>query len=127
MRLLLVFAALSICGCSSGQADERRHKLDRLHQDPRCNEAVSTDMREPHVRSVGSDGVVNTERVAKNIAHTYLKVVYPEDRHLRPMRVTLSNGVWTVNGTLPKGLVGGVAGITICQSNGRVLEIAHGK
>ncbi len=125
MRLLLATVVLSVSACSSAQPDEQRRKLDRLHQDPRCDEAVT--MREPQVRFVGSAGVVNSESIAKDIAYTYLKAVYPEDRHLRPMRVTFRNGVWTVNGTLPKDMVGGVAAVEICQSNGRVLQIAHGK
>jgi len=70
---------------------------------------------------------VNSESIAKDVAYAYLKGVYPNDRHLRPMTATSTDGVWTVNGTLPSGSVGGVAGITLCQSNGRVLEIAHGK
>lgn len=84
-------------------------------------------MRERHVHVLDNAGVVSSESVAIAVAYAYLKVVYPDDRHLRPMRASLEHGVWTVNGTLPKGWIGGVAGISICQSNGRVLEIAHGR
>jgi hypothetical protein len=120
MRLLLA-SLFFVTACSSGRADEQRHELDRVNGDRRCAEPVNIYGHEPE------SGVVSTASIAKNVAFSYLKVVYPEDRHLSPMSATLSNGVWTVRGTLPEPSIGGVAGITLCQSNGRVLEIAHGK
>jgi hypothetical protein len=127
MRLLLASALLLVSACSSDHSDERHRPLDRLHQDPRCAETTNVDMRAPQDRVVGRDGVVSSESIAKQIAYSYLNAVYPKDITLRRMTATLSNGVWIVNGTLPKDSFGGVAGIAICQSNGRVLEVAHGR
>ena len=121
MRFLLTSALLCLSACSSGHSDEERRPLDRVHQDRRCAQALNLYGHEP----IG--GVVSSERIAKEVAYAYLKAIYPNDRHLRPMTAILSNGVWAVNGTLPKGSIGGVAGIALCQSNGRVLEITHGK
>jgi NTF2 fold immunity protein len=128
MRHFLTSSAVFlVAACSSNHSDEQQRVLDVLHQDPRCREAASVDIREPHVRLVGSAGVVSSERIAQDIAYAYLRAIYPDDQHLRPMTASLTKGVWTVNGTLPKGRLGGVAAIALCQSNGRVLEIAHGK
>src|SRR4051794_28161243 len=110
MRLAIAAALLLVSACSSGQPDERRRPLDRLHQDARCSEPTSADMRELHARSLDNVGVVSSESVAIDVAYAYLKAVYPDDRHLRPMTANLDRGVWTVNGTLPKGSIGGVAG-----------------
>jgi hypothetical protein len=121
MRFVLAAAILSVSACSPNKGDEQQRQLDRVHQDRRCAEPVSLYSHEP------TNGIASSERIAKDVAFAYLKGIYPNDRHLRPMTATLSNGVWTVNGTLPKGSIGGVAGLTLCQSNGRVLEIAHGK
>lgn len=121
MRLLLSSALLFLWACSSSHSDEQRRPIDRVHQDRRCIEAVNLYGHEP------TGGVVSSESIAKDVAYRYLKAVYPNDRHLRPMIATLSNGVWTVNGTLPGPSTGGVAGIALCQSNGRVLEITHEK
>jgi hypothetical protein len=127
MRLAIALALLLVSACSSQHSDDRQRPVDRFHQDARCAEPVGADMRERHVHVLDNAGVVSSESVAIAVAYAYLKVVYPDDRHLRPMRASLEHGVWTVNGTLPKGWIGGVAGISICQSNGRVLEIAHGR
>lgn len=120
MRLVLA-SVLLLAGCSSAHSDERRRPLDRLHQDSRCAETVNLYGHEP------DDGVVSSESIAVDVAYAYLKAIYPDDRYLRPMRARLNNGVWVVNGSLPKHMLGGVAGISLCQSNGRVLEITHGK
>jgi hypothetical protein len=127
MRLILASVLLLVAGCSSQHSDEQQRPLDRLHQDPRCSEEISSDKRDPHHRVLSDAGVISSESIAKDVAYGYLKAVYPDDRYLRPMTATLSNGVWTVNAGLPKEMIGGVAGIALCQLNGRVLEIAHGR
>ncbi|TAK09845.1 MAG: hypothetical protein EPO38_08880 [Rhizorhabdus sp.] len=121
MRLIFI-SALSVLGaCSPENQDGQRHPLDRLKQDPGCSKPVDLYGHEP------DGGVVSSAGIAKNVAYQYLRAVYPEDQHLRPLQASLRGGVWTVNGTLPEGSIGGVAGIRLCQSNGRVLQITHGK
>ena len=44
-----------------------------------------------------------------------------------PFRAVLHGGVWTVAGTLPPGMVGGVAIAELAKSDARVLRVAHGK
>jgi len=44
-----------------------------------------------------------------------------------PYVATLASGVWTVQGTLPKGFLGGVATAAISATDGRVRSIAHGR
>src|SRR5689334_18783818 len=102
MRPFLALALFLVSACSSEHRDEQPRPLDVLHQDARCAEAASFDKRMPDHRILSSAGVISNESVAKDIAYSYLKTVYPEDRYLRPMTATLSNGVWVVNGTLPK-------------------------
>ena len=45
----------------------------------------------------------------------------------RPYKAMLSNGVWTVVGTLPKRMVGGVVMAEISKDDGRILRVTHGK
>lgn len=45
----------------------------------------------------------------------------------KPFRASLRMGVWTVEGTLPNGYVGGVAIAEIDKSSGHVIRISHGK
>src|SRR5205085_7147284 len=97
MRLLLASTLLLVPACSSEHRDESR-PLDASHQDARCSEGARFDEREPHHSILRSACVISSESIAKDVAYSYLKAVYPNDRHLRPMEASLNKGVWTVNG-----------------------------
>lgn len=45
-----------------------------------------------------------------------------------PYRASLANGVWTVEGSLPKGahVLGGVAVADIAKEDGKILRVSHG-
>jgi len=45
----------------------------------------------------------------------------------KPYHATLHRGVWTVTGSLPKGMKGGVAVADISAQDGRIIRISHGK
>ena len=45
----------------------------------------------------------------------------------KPHKATLKDGIWHVNGSLPKGWVGGVAEAEIAKDDGRIIRISHGK
>lgn len=45
----------------------------------------------------------------------------------RPYTASLSGGRWTVEGSLPRGMLGGTAIAVIAQEDGRVLRISHGR
>jgi len=89
--------------------------------DPRCARPV--DLFQPN------RGVISNAKIAKAIALTYLIPIYGEAtvRHEMPFTAALNNEVWTVNGTLPPGWIGGTAQILLCQRNGMVLSIIHFK
>ena len=74
-------------------------------------------------------GVIPSGAVAKSIANAYLGEVYGAQkiRAEFPLVATLQDGVWTVAGSLPRAMLGGVAIIRLCRRNGTVLSIIHGK
>lgn len=116
MKRLAGLAVLLLASCSP-EGDAQSLPLDEARQDRRCAERVA--FYQP------PSGVVSNEAIAKEVAFAYLRRVYPEDDHLRPMTAHLRNGVWHVLGYMPEGMFGGVAHIELCQSNGRVLIIYH--
>ena len=73
-------------------------------------------------------GLVPDKKAAINIAEAILFPIYGEKnvRNERPYQVSLNNGKWTVEGTLPRGFVGGVFHIVIRQRDACVVEISHG-
>jgi len=74
-------------------------------------------------------GVVPDGATAIRIAVAVWEPIYGAKNIARqkPHRAKLTAGVWTVQGSLPKGHVGGVALAEISKADGRVLRISHGR
>ena len=74
-------------------------------------------------------GVVPNEATAVKIAVAVWEPIYGADKIAAetPFHATLVKGVWTVQGSLPKGWVGGVALAEISLADGRILRISHGR
>ena len=76
-----------------------------------------------------SAGFVPDELTAIRIAEAVWIPIYGRKQieEERPFVAALSDGVWTVTGTLPKGYVGGTAIAEISKESGSILRISHGK
>ncbi|MEI6972501.1 MAG: NTF2 fold immunity protein [bacterium] len=74
-------------------------------------------------------GYVPDAKTAESIAEAVWIPIYGKDQinGERPFESTLSFGVWTVKGTLPKNCCGGVAEIEIRKSDGMILRVIHYK
>ena len=75
------------------------------------------------------DGYVPTKEVAIKIAVAVWEPIYGVDKVAdeKPYRATLTEGVWTVEGSLPEGMKGGVALAEISKKDGRIIRVCHGK
>lgn len=78
---------------------------------------------------VPPNGFVPDEKTAIDIAKAIWSPIYGEEKikKEKPFHAVLSDNVWTVTGTLPKGLKGGVAIVEIAKEDGRILYVSHGK
>ena len=79
---------------------------------------------------VPHQGYVPDAKTAECIAEAVWIPIYGKENieKERPFHAEVSNGVWTVTGSLPKSYqVGGVAEIEIQQSDGKILRVTHGK
>src|SRR6266487_1644027 len=81
---------------------------------------------EPH------EGYVPDKKTAISIAEAVLSPIYGEKlvKKERPYTATLTNGVWTVEGSLHKGVFGdlvsgGVAEVEISKADGCILRVSH--
>jgi NTF2 fold immunity protein len=75
------------------------------------------------------DGYVPDADTAIKIAVAAWEPVYGKD-HIaaeKPYRAHLVNGVWTVEGSLTNGWVGGVAIAEITKQDGKIIRVSHGK
>jgi hypothetical protein len=76
-----------------------------------------------------SDGSVPDAVTAIKIAVAVWQPIYGAE-HIateRPYHAALHNGVWIVEGSLPKGFLGGVAVAEISKDDGKILRVSHGK
>jgi hypothetical protein len=78
---------------------------------------------------VPENGFVPDAETATKVAEIILARIYGADEIAleRPWVTTLTDGTWTVKGTLPKGLLGGSAEIDISKKDGAVLYLSHGR
>lgn len=80
---------------------------------------------------VPKNGYVPDEKTAIAVAEAVLAPIYGEQKivHERPFHATLDSKriVWTVEGSIPSGSVGGVAIIKLQKQDGRIISVTHGK
>jgi hypothetical protein len=79
---------------------------------------------------IREEGIVPDAETAIAIAVAVWAPIYGKERieKQKPYVATLVNGVWIVEGTLPKEFTrGGVAVAEISKTDGRVLRVSHGK
>lgn len=74
-------------------------------------------------------GYVPDEQTAIRIAVAIWEPIYghKQSESQKPYRARLKDGVWIVEGSLPKGWIGGVALAEIWKEDGRILRVSHGK
>ena len=85
---------------------------------------------EAHAQSfVPKAGFVPDEQTAIRIAVAIWEPIYGKESISRekPYHAVLSDGVWTVTGSIPHNMVGGVAIAEISQIDARVLRVSHGR
>ena len=72
-------------------------------------------------------GIVPDAETAIAIAIAVWNPIYGEKEIAseKPYQAVLSNGQWTITGSLPKGWRGGVATAVISKRDGRVIKIYH--
>jgi hypothetical protein len=75
------------------------------------------------------EGGVDPSQNIKKIVNTYICEIYIAQmiRTEFPPTAKIQDGIWTVEGSLPRGMPGGLAIIRFCRSNGTVLSIMHEK
>jgi hypothetical protein len=75
------------------------------------------------------DGFVPNEKAAVRIAEAVLSPIYGDEKIVseRPFSAKLKGDVWTVTGSLPGGMAGGVAEVRISKRTGEILDVTHGK
>ena len=74
-------------------------------------------------------GYVPDEAAAVRLAVSAWQSIYGRRQiaRQRPFHATLARGVWTVEGSLPAGALGGVALAKVRQRDGTILRVSHGR
>lgn len=86
-------------------------------------------MRDAESTPSPPNGLVPDAATATKVAEAVLGPIYGEKKikSEQPYIINLANGVWTVEGSVPKGARGGAFIIRISQKNAEVLDFGHYK
>jgi hypothetical protein len=78
---------------------------------------------------VPTNGFVPNEQTAVAIAEAILVPIYGREQidSEKPLKAKLKNGIWTVQGSLPKGWDGGVAIVKLAKRDARIIYVIHEK
>ena len=76
---------------------------------------------------VPKNGFVPDERTAVAIAEAVLIPIYGREQILseEPFTAKLKDGIWTVQGSLPKGWDGGTAIVKLAKRDARIIYVTH--
>ena len=76
-----------------------------------------------------AEGVVPDTTTAERIAEVIFVRFYGAEEidREKPFRTSMKDGVWIVEGSLPRGMLGGVAEIHISKTDGRILYLFHSR
>jgi hypothetical protein len=109
--------SVSLASCSAG-----------VIQHPETVQVVETPISAAAI-TANTPSYVKDEQAAIDIALKTWIPVYGKEAidGETPYIAGLKNGVWHVQGSLPKGWDGGVAEAWISQKDGRVIKFIHGK
>jgi NTF2 fold immunity protein len=121
--VLFVLSTLTACG----QNQQDRITLGRKYAEQELKSAL-TDTTKHNV--ISSDNIILKDSlIATTVAETVLFSIYGKTNITRqkPYEINHINNFWVLNGTLPKGTLGGTFLIIIDDRNSRIIKITHGK
>lgn len=126
-KLLPVLAFLTFTLTASGQIMNDHVISGRYFAEKELKEALAK--KEPYNVVNNKIPIIKDSLTAINIAEPLLFSIYGKEDIIeeRPYEVYLINNFWIINGTLPKGYLGGTFLIIIDSRNCKVIEITHGK
>lgn len=77
---------------------------------------------------VPKEGYVPNADTAIKIAEAVWLPIYGKGiNDMKPFKATLKGGVWTVEGTLPKVMPGGVPVAEVDKNTGQIIRVSHGQ
>lgn len=119
---LLVF---TITAC--GQTKNDRTVLGKSYSEQKLKSAL-TDKSQHNVID-NKTVIIKDSLTAINIVEPILFSIYGKDNitKQRPYEIYLINNYWVINGTLPKGYLGGTFLIIIDSRDCKIIRITHGK
>ena len=119
---LLILSLILQFGCNKNDQNEVAINTSNVEK-PQTNQSNALGNSETKF------GYVPDEKTAIDIALKVWIPIYGKEtiEGEKPYQAILKNGVWTVSGSLPEGMDGGVAMAQISQKDGKILKIIHGK
>lgn len=122
---IILFALSTLTSC--GQNKQDRNTLGKNYAEQELKSAL-TDTTKHNV--ISSENIILKDSlIATTVAETVLFSIYGKTNitKQKPYEINHLNNFWVLNGTLPKGSLGGTFLIIIDDRNARIIKITHGK
>jgi len=125
-NLILTFLVLSTI-TSCGQKKQDRITLGKDYANEELKSALTDTIKHNLINN--STRIIKDSLTATTIAETVLFNLYGKTNIIKqqPYEINHINNYWVLNGTLPKGTLGGTFLIIIDDRNSRIIRITHGK
>jgi septin family protein len=90
---------------------------------------IKSALSDKNNKQILVDKVISDKETAIAVAEPILFKIYGKNQILseKPYQVELVDGYWILNGTLPKGYLGGTFLIILSAKDGRVIKLTHYK
>jgi hypothetical protein len=92
-------------------------------------EIIKAALADRSNKQICVNNVIPDKQTAIAIVEPILFKIYGKDQILgeKPYNANLVDGYWIINGSLPKGWIGGVFLIILSSTDARVIKLIHGK
>jgi hypothetical protein len=123
LQTILIGLVITIISCSNSKTERTFLGTDYAEQEL---QNALTDTTE---KQILVDTVVTDKETATEIAEKITFKIYGKENIVaqRPYEVHFIKGYWILNGTLPKGMLGGTFLVIIKAKDGQVIKLTHGK
>jgi hypothetical protein len=121
ISILFSIIMLTIAACGSSHhlwMDEKHAKIE-----------LQKALGNSSLKKIKIDTLISNKETAVAIAEPILFKKYGKSHTMRqrPYQTTFIDGYWLINGTLPKGWVGGTFVIILKATDGEIIQLTHYK
>jgi len=130
-KFILISITISITSLFWGCNKKKDIEIAKPESQPKVDFVIDEQLSTTDYVDVAGyfpkEGLVPTAEIAFKIAEPVLNKIYgtKQIENEKPFSINLENDIWIIEGSIIKGIKGGVAYMEIRKSNGEILKVIH--